>query len=106
MLGSKSRMKWCSRLHIRGNEETKSCYSERKGFGQSLLPAYRVSAPPVKSLDAQQIGGLFRFRRSLQYALVSMVFVLNRCVRVQSQQECTGTEVGDFQKLPVMEEDL
>ena len=43
---------------------------------------------------------------SLQYALASMIFALNRFVKVRSQQECAGTEVGDFWGLPVMEEDL
>lgn len=50
-----------SRLHIHENEALRSCYSEVKGFEQSLSPAYRVSAYQVKFLDIQQIGGLMVF---------------------------------------------
>lgn len=54
---------WYSRSHIHGNEALRSCYSEVKGFEQSLSPAYRASAYQVKLLEIQQIGGLVVFER-------------------------------------------
>ena len=58
-------MMWYSRLHIHENEALRSCYSEVKGFEQSLLPAYRASAYQVKFLEFQHIGGQVVFEKSI-----------------------------------------